>query len=183
LKWYYQGQGNTVQTKIYGSYNYENILAAISIGQYFDVDTPKIKAAISGYKPSNNRSQFLFTKRNNTVLLDAYNANPTSMEMALQDFATTEYLNKWIIIGDMLEVGAHSIFEHQSIIKSLKIKGFQHIILVGEIFSTCQVPANWYQFKDLNSLVKWLNVNTISESTILIKGSRKIALEKLIELL
>ncbi|MFC2096567.1 UDP-N-acetylmuramoyl-tripeptide--D-alanyl-D-alanine ligase [Bacteroidota bacterium] len=169
-------------TQLIGNYNLENILAAASIGHYFEVDSKLIAQAIEEYTPQNNRSQFLKTKKNN-LFLDAYNANPTSVEASIKNFASLNNSNTCIILGDMLELGKDSIKEHKSIIKLLHSYSFDKIILVGEIFYSIKLNDDFTRFKSTEELIDWLRINSINNLNVLIKGSRGIQLEKIVEFL
>lgn len=166
---------NTVQTKIIGSYNVENILAAICIGTHFDVPAADINAAIESYQPENNRSQIVQTA-SNTVILDAYNANPTSMKAAIENFALLPGDNKFYILGDMRELGADSLEEHRKITELLRDKGLTDGVLVGAEFAHAAtrgercLPSN----KDAE---QFLQENPLMSHQILVKGSRGIRLE------
>ncbi|MBA7570650.1 UDP-N-acetylmuramoyl-tripeptide--D-alanyl-D-alanine ligase [subsurface metagenome] len=171
-----------LKTNMFGAYNFENVLAAISIGSYFNVETKTIIKTIEDFKPYDNRSQIVKTVVN-TLICDAYNANPTSMKMAIDNFLLMNSVKKVLILGDMFELGENSEKEHIKLVKYVKDKSFSRIILIGKIFSavnqTLQIPA----FIDVNSFVKWLDKNPIKSSYILIKGSRGMKLEKVIDYL
>ena len=171
-----------LKTNMFGAYNFENVLAAISIGSYFNVETKTIIETIEGFKPYDNRSQIVKTVVN-TLICDAYNANPTSMKMAIDNFLLMNSVKKVLILGDMFELGENSEKEHIKLVKYVKDKSFSRIILIGKFFSavnqTLQIPA----FIDVDSFVKWLDKNPIKSSYILIKGSRGMKLEKVIEYL
>ena len=164
----------TVNTKIVGTYNLDNILAAISIGKYFGVNSNAICEAVEQYAPDNNRSQLVQTEKNN-VIVDAYNANPTSMKAALASFATMRVTNKLPILGDMLELGSNSLAEHQSIVNNLKHNDYQQAYLVGSIFS--QTDSPYKHFKDCDDLIAFLHDNPLHDTYVLLKGSRGIQLE------
>ena len=181
IEWKQDGRIERIQTRMYGAYNFENIAAAIAVGEFFHVDKQNIIDSIAGYVPENNRSQILATARKNTIILDAYNANPTSMTMALEDFSALPGKNKVLILGDMLEMGEYSRSEHQAVITRIIELGFHHVFLVGEIFDSLEVPQPWRKFPDTALVKQWLKKNEISEHSLLIKGSRKIGLEDLIE--
>ncbi len=171
-----------VESKLYGRYNASNILAAASIGRQFNVPPAQIKAAIEAYQPDNNRSQITKTE-NNLLILDAYNANPDSMEAALTTFAETDYPEKTVILGDMLELGTESDHEHQRMLELLDHLGFTRAYLVGPVFTRMNKTRKNICFHD-NELAKiWLEHHKIMDATILIKGSRGIKLEKLVEVL
>ncbi|HND75536.1 MAG TPA: UDP-N-acetylmuramoyl-tripeptide--D-alanyl-D-alanine ligase, partial [Saprospiraceae bacterium] len=128
LKIVYENQ--PIQSKLIGTYNFDNITLAICIGKYFGIGIADIKNAIEEYVPSNNRSQIVKTK-SNEIVLDAYNANPSSMMVAIQNFYQMKGDDKWLILGDMLELGQYEVEEHKSIIKLIESKKFKHVILVG----------------------------------------------------
>lgn len=170
----------TITSNLIGEYNYNNIAAAITIGKYFNVKQADIKLAIENYIPTNNRSQIIKTTTNQ-VILDAYNANPSSMKAALDNFNLINSKNKTIILGDMFELGDSSKSEHQSIVNLALEYNFSNVILVGEHFYTTN--TNFLKFKSFTSLKQHLQTNPIKHSYILIKGSRGMALERSLELL
>ncbi|MCK9220039.1 MAG: UDP-N-acetylmuramoyl-tripeptide--D-alanyl-D-alanine ligase [Bacteroidales bacterium] len=169
-----------IQSQLYGRYNVPNILAAACTGYYFDVPSGDIKSAIESYQPGNNRSQIHPTK-NNVLILDAYNANPTSMETALKTFADTSYPNKTVILGDMLELGVDSDDEHNKILELLNRLAFPQVYLVGPSFTRLNTRRDNICFQDSDLAKLWLDHHRINQATILIKGSRGIRLEKLVE--
>jgi UDP-N-acetylmuramoyl-tripeptide--D-alanyl-D-alanine ligase len=171
-----------VQTHLVGNYNFENILAAACIGNYFKLTDDKIKAGIESYVPSNNRSQVIQTKHN-VLLLDAYNANPSSMNAAIENFAQMDKPNKMVILGDMLELGVDSKKEHDAIVSLLKQKNLSNAILVGPFFKEAGKLMNALTFNNSDECIDYLKQNLIQNSTILIKGSRGIKLEKVAEVL
>ena len=116
-------------------------------------------------------------------MLDAYNANPTSMELAIRNFSNETSGSKFLILGDMHEVGKASLEEHLAIVKLIKDLGFGNVILVGNYFGSLDVPAGWMKFIDIDETKKWIIKNRITGHTILLKGSRKVGLEKITELL
>jgi UDP-N-acetylmuramoyl-tripeptide--D-alanyl-D-alanine ligase len=171
-----------LKTNLVGSYNFENVLAAICIGNYFKLDSDDINESINGYSPSNNRSQILKANKN-TLLIDAYNANPTSMAIALDNFIQMKGDRKVMIIGDMLELGNNSIKEHKIIIDKVKESGISNIYFVGKSFHSLSVQYGLCAFLNVDEMKKYLKENPISENLILIKGSHGIHLEKLVEIL
>lgn len=173
---------NIIETNLIGAYNLENILAAISVGSYFEVPATDINKAISGYNPTNNRSQLLKTE-NNTLLLDAYNANPTSMRAAIENFAIIEAENKVLILGDMFELGETSEIEHENIISLLKQKGFIDVYLVGKDFHKVARSFLYKVFPHVDELREELEKHKLENRFILIKGSRGVQLEGAVELL
>jgi UDP-N-acetylmuramoyl-tripeptide--D-alanyl-D-alanine ligase len=171
-----------IHTQLVGKYNFENILAAVTVGMYFDVSKANIKDAIESYQPDNSRSQVVKTE-SNTIFLDAYNANPTSLEASIRNFSDINADNKALIIGDMLELGKHSEVEHKRIIEIIEEEKFSTVLLVGEIFSgICNNPL-WYCFDSSENAREWIMKNPINDSFVLIKGSRGIKLEKVLNVL
>lgn len=168
-----------VSSKLVGKYNFENILAAICIGNYFKIDPQQINRAIENYEPSNNRSQ-LIKKGSNIIILDAYNANPSSMAVVIGGFMESNAANKILILGDMFELGETTDMEHKSIIDLLKGKKYNKLILVGEYFGRHIHDISCLWFPDVQDASKWLKNHVFQDSHFLIKGSRKIGLENLI---
>jgi UDP-N-acetylmuramoyl-tripeptide--D-alanyl-D-alanine ligase len=171
-----------VDTKLIGDYNLSNILAAACVGAYFDVDDDQICGAIEDFTPDNNRSQYLETKKNK-LILDAYNANPTSMAMALKNFAGLDSGKKMAILGDMRELGSISLDEHLTIIELLQSLNFDDVILVGKEFQAADSKKQFSHFGHVDDALSWILENRIVDHSILIKGSRGIRLEKLVEVL
>ncbi len=165
-----------IKTQLIGEYNLENALAASCIGNYFGVDPIEIKNSIENYRPANNRSQYLKTERNQ-LLLDAYNANPTSMRAALQSFTKTDAPRKAVILGDMWELGESSGEEHQKIVDLVESMGFSMVLLSGENFSKCKCPKSFFVFANNSQLSKYLEEIKPSGYLFLIKGSRGMKLE------
>lgn len=186
----YRVSGETFKTNLCGDYNMENLLAVMTIGYHFNVTREQIIDAISSYMPSNNRSQFHKTERN-TLILDVYNANPTSMTASINNFSKMECDTVRIaILGDMLELGETSVAEHRTIIEKLRNLSLNHVYLVGNNFAEAvedstdrALPANFKVYPDLQALMTQLRLNPISNAMVLLKASRGIALEKCIELL
>jgi UDP-N-acetylmuramoyl-tripeptide--D-alanyl-D-alanine ligase len=167
------GERHEVQTHLIGDYNFPNALAAVTVGRFFGVEPQKIDKALREYRPSNNRSQLEETG-DNTLIIDTYNANPTSMMASLQNFFRMKAENKMLILGDMLELGAESQAEHQKIVDFISECGFKDVILVGKEFATTRSPYEHYP--DAESLIKDLKQNKPKDHTILIKGSNGIKL-------
>ena len=166
-----------IQTQLVGDYNLPNVLAAVCIGQYFKVPMDKIKTAIENYAPSNSRSQ-LTTWKNNQIILDAYNANPSSMKVAVDNFAKLAAENKIICLGGMKELGEATFNEHQALIDQLKQSSWTKVVLVGNEFKDCTHPYQF--FESVTAAKKWLKDQNFVHHTILIKGSRGIQMEQLI---
>ncbi|MBA3705692.1 MAG: UDP-N-acetylmuramoyl-tripeptide--D-alanyl-D-alanine ligase [Bacteroidetes bacterium] len=172
----------TISTQLVGKYNFENILAAACIGHYFNVPEQQIKRGLENYVSSNNRSQVLQTK-DNLLLLDAYNANPSSMSAAIENFANMDQASKMVILGDMLELGDESEKEHNIIVNLLKQKNITNALLVGNYFMKVGKAINAKTFSNSNEVVEFLKQYPVKNTTILIKGSRGIKLEKVVEAL
>lgn len=175
-----EGVAISIQSNLVGDYNTENLLAAITIGRYFEVETSAIIRAIEDYIPTNNRSQFIKTSKN-TVIMDAYNANPSSMDAAIRNFAAASFVNKKVIIGEMLELGDYSEDEHSRIVDLLEALGFKHVMLVGDGFRG--VSRQYLFFANSDECLDYLKHSSFDNCTILLKGSRGVRLERLMELL
>ena len=183
IEWVWNDKPYLIKSKLYGNYNFPNIMAAIAAGLYFSIKPANICRAIEDYKPNNNRSQQVKTNRNK-LILDAYNANPVSMQNALKSFRDFNANNPVLILGDMFELGNDAAAEHKSIIDQILVFGFKDVFLLGEEF---------YKFKDSNDqftffrqtlqMKDFLLENSLEGKTILIKGSRGMKLESLVELL
>ena len=171
-----------IKSTIYGGYNFENICIAIAVGEYFDVGFEQIKKGIESYLPENNRSQITITD-SNTLVLDAYNANPTSMKLAIESFCKTSYTNKMIIVGDMFELGKDSNKYHQEITDSLESISDTKIYIVGKDFSKTNHSKKIKSFPSTEELINNISKLNISNYSILIKGSRAMQLEKIVELI
>jgi UDP-N-acetylmuramoyl-tripeptide--D-alanyl-D-alanine ligase len=166
-----------IQTNLVGGYNLPNVLAAVAIGQEFKVPNDKIKSAIENYIPTNSRSQLL-TWNNNEVILDAYNANPSSMKLAVENFAKINKENKIVCLGGMRELGADTLMEHQLLIDQLNQTNWENVLLVGSEFKPC--VHNYLYFDTVQEAKTWLHAQTLKGYTLLIKGSRGIQMEQLI---
>lgn len=168
-------------TNLVGSYNLENILAAVCIGHYFNVEVEDIKSAIEGYIPQNNRSQVLQTPKN-TLIMDAYNANPSSMEAAIVNFAEGNYYNTALFLGEMLELGMESETEHARVVELVKELDFKKVYLVGKSFKLDNTKG-MKSFGSTEELMDNLKKYPVAGFTILIKGSRGNRLEDIIKFL
>ncbi|HPF00151.1 MAG TPA: UDP-N-acetylmuramoyl-tripeptide--D-alanyl-D-alanine ligase [Bacteroidales bacterium] len=181
--WKVNEEGFLTQTKLSGSYNLPNLLAAISIGLHFGANAKEINKKLSEYTPSNMRSQWIETEHNQ-LILDAYNANPSSMSAALKNFADLQTEKKLPILGDMLELGSYSDNEHHEVLNLIKELSFKSAVLIGPCFSKFrnEFPAFLF-FSNTAEAKTALTKNTISGFTILLKGSRGIGVENLKEIL
>lgn len=176
-------QGMKIKSQLIGIYNANNINAAVTIGTYFNVDPKDIKEAIENYVPENNRSQLL-KKNSNDIILDAYNANPSSMKVALENFMQLENPKKIAILGDMFELGSESLEEHRSIIELANKDENTQFYFIGKDFNASKIEnSNLLFFESFDDFANELKQNKIEDATILIKGSRGMALERSLELL
>ena len=166
----------TFLSKIGGSYNAYNIAAAVAIGHFFGIDIPTAMDRCCAYEPSNNRSQWLTNEKGQQIFLDAYNANPSSMELGLKSFSTIKG-SKTILLGDMLEMGSHSQNEHKAVFETAKSLGFTDIYLVGSEFKLA-VPSYPFVFDTVESMLAWFDTHPIDSEYVFIKGSRGIAMER-----
>ena len=171
-------QSYSVATQLIGDYNLSNILSAACIGRYFGVMDEDIVAALREYTPTNNRSQCTKTE-SNTLIVDAYNANPTSMDAALRNFSKIESASNALILGDMKELGEDSIMEHNKILALIESLGFDKVYLVGSEFTTAAAGAHPC-FENVEALKEYLTANPIAGYTILIKGSNSTRLTQIV---
>lgn len=180
---YQSDQGEVVQTQITGAYNFENIAVALCIGKYFGVDEQVANQAVAAYVPVNMRSQII-KKDSNTIIMDAYNANPSSMEAAIQNLASLKASHKVAIVGDMFELEQEAQEEHARIGELLKEKNFDRVYLCGSLMKSAKEKnQSAFHFETKELLVEELKRNPISNSTILVKASRGIGLETVVEYL
>ena len=168
----------TIQTQLAGNYNLPNVMSAVCIGKYFKVADEKIKIALEAYVPTNSRSQII-KKDTNTILLDAYNANPSSMKVAIENFAKMEGINKIVILGGMMELGEESLAEHAGLIEMLSQYSWKQVVVAGKDFTN--LPSNVLRFNDATEIAAWFKEQHFQNATILIKGSRSMAMEKVLE--
>ena len=178
VKW----QEQEVRTRLVGAYNFENVAAAIAVGSYFGVEKAAIIEALESYTPTNSRSQVIDTEKNH-IIMDAYNANPTSMQAALRNFANICGEQHLLILGDMRELGSASEEEHRNILNLMKEFGFKEAYLVGQNFCEYNDNADWRTFDNVEELRQYIENHCIEGKTILVKGSRGIMLEKVLPLL
>lgn len=172
-----------ISTNLVGAYNADNVMAALAVGQYFGVPFEDAVNAVSSYVPSNNRSQMTRTEHN-TLIVDAYNANPTSMAAALENFSNVSADNRIAMLGDMLELGEDSAAEHKAVIESALSRGFSKVFFVGNEFSAVSLASDeavFFQTSD--ELAEYLKSNPVQGATVLIKGSRGTRMEKVIPVL
>lgn len=175
-----KGFEGSIQTNLVGDYNLPNVLAAVAVGKYFKVDEEKIKASIEAYAPTNSRSQFL-QKGSNKIILDAYNANPGSMKAAIENFANAEGTTKILALGAMAELGADSLKEHNTIIKEIDKYQWSDVILVGGDFM--KADHTYRKFGSATEAGEFFQKNKTMNAFLLIKGSRSMQMEKLLDYL
>ena len=183
LHFYFEVGDNVynVRTHLLGDYNFDNCMAAVTVGLHFGVEPFDIKEAIEAYIPSNQRSEYRESPRGNRLYLDCYNANPSSMAAAISSFANMH--GTMAIIGGMHELGHEELREHQKIVDMLNECHLDHVLLVGPEFNALNLPANMLRFPDTAAVAEWLKANPISGATILVKGSNTNRLWTLEELL
>lgn len=177
----WENKALTIKTQLVGDYNFENVMAAVCIGNNFNIAAKDIVEAVDSYKPDNNRSQIVETDHN-TLILDGYNANPTSMKASILNFKQLQAKRKVLILGDMLELGKSSVAEHGIITGLIEEYVFDEVILVGEQFGKL-VNSLFVFIPDVDALKLYLRDHEIKDATILIKGSRGIKLELIQDLL
>lgn len=169
---------SSIKTQLVGEYNLPNVLAAVAVGKYFKVPDDKIKAAIENYSPSNSRSQLL-EKGTNKIILDAYNANPSSMKLAIENFAGLTAGNKVLMLGGMAELGNESLEEHSGIVDVIKQGKWKAVVLVGGDFLKVQHP--YTSFTNAAEAKEWLHQQHFENTYLLIKGSRSMQMEKVLD--
>ena len=188
VQWKRKGDANSiddapvVRTNLTGTYNLPNIMAAVATGIVFGLTDEEIANGISSYQPSNNRSE-VKKKGSNTFILDAYNANPSSMEVAITNLISSDGENHSVILGEMLEVGESSDEEHRNICTRLQLLPIKSVCLVGKEFQQFKNEFGFNFFLTVDELNEWLKNNPFENETVLIKGSRGNRLEKAAELL
>ncbi|MGK0127848.1 MAG: UDP-N-acetylmuramoyl-tripeptide--D-alanyl-D-alanine ligase [Candidatus Azotimanducaceae bacterium] len=169
-----------IESQLIGSYNFNNIAAAITIGNYFDIDSTTVKTALENYISTNNRSQVI-QKNDVRIIMDAYNANPSSMQAALENFKNLEASSKIAILGDMFELGETAVDEHQKIAEFAEELNLKLVFLIGELFSKT-ATNDAIKFIDFDTFKNNYNSTEFSNSTLLIKGSRGMKLERILDL-
>lgn len=180
FRWTAEGVSHEVNTHLIGSYNWDNMLAAAAIGRYFGVSDDDISSALASYLPHNNRSQLKETA-DNKLIVDAYNANPTSMMAALKNFRQIEAPHKMVILGDMKELGEASREEHQKVVDYLKECGFDRVVLVGPEFAAA--THSYQTFQHVDEVLADIRIHKPQGYYILIKGSNSMKLSQLPEYL
>jgi len=182
LNWKGRDEYFSVHTNLTGAYNFENILAAICIGAFFNLTVEQINKGLSGYMPNNNRSQLTKTE-SNTLICDFYNANPSSMTAALQNISSLTAANKVAIIGDMFELGPEAPEQHEEIARLALESGLNTVIFIGKNFNAVKDQHTGEFFNTPAAALEWIEANPIKDSLVLLKGSRGMALEQLLPVL
>jgi UDP-N-acetylmuramoyl-tripeptide--D-alanyl-D-alanine ligase len=167
-----------INTQLVGAYNFPNVMAAAAIGSYFKIPLEKIKSALESYSPSNSRSQ-LIEKGSNRIILDAYNANPSSMRAAIENFEKIHASNKILILGAMAELGDESIYEHEQIVKLLDKFSWNEVVLVGGDF--LKIKSNYKTFDNSLTAKEWYKTQKFENAYLLVKGSRSMQMERVLE--
>ena len=179
-----EDETNTINTQLSGLYNFSNVMAAVAVARYFGVTSKKINQAIAGYRPDNHRSQIEVSALGNTLIIDCYNANPSSMDAAIENLGKHPNGITIAILGDMFELGDQTEIAHNTTVKQLNKHGIAQSILIGNAFSsTSEAHPNSVKFNTTEEAAGYLKDNTPQNATILIKGSRSMKLEQLLELL
>lgn len=178
----YQHKMHTIQTSLFGSYNLENVKAAIAAGLFLGVPMDDIADSLRSYRPENNRSEVKKTG-SNTLICDAYNANPISMQVSVKSFSELKADKKILILGDMLELGEKSEEEHLKLLDTIRLVNPEKVFLVGQEFRKVSSGSGFQTFRDVVELREHLKKEPVKGSLILIKGSRGMTLEKLYDLL
>ena len=169
--------GEPIRTRLVGEYNLPNILAAVTIGQYFEVDEQNIRKALEEYEPSNSRSQLVSTG-SNQIILDAYNANPSSMKLAIENFANVDAGEKVLVLGAMAELGEHSLAEHQQVLDLIAKYKWKEVALVGGDFLKLQ--HGYHSFPDSEKARDWYRQQQFANTFVLVKGSRSTKMERVV---
>lgn len=182
--WSFFDSSYRVKTRLVGEFNFDNAISTVAVCKFFGINSERISAALEEYEPQNHRSQFKRTKKND-LIIDAYNANPTSMKASLEFFTNVPTtLPKMVILGEMKELGALALEEHQRLIRFLETHPFDRVILVGKIFKDLPVPELGYPVhEDVEGLIEYLKNDPVENYYILLKGSHSVGLEKAINFL
>lgn len=178
----FQHKTHEIQTALFGSYNLENVTAAVATGLFLGVSMEDILEEVAKYQPGNNRSQ-IKTTPDNAIVCDSYNANPTSMALAIKSFSELKAGKKAVILGDMLELGEKSEEEHLKLVDQIKLLNAEKVFLVGSNFKKASEGTGFLSFSDVNELRNYLRKDPVKGTFILVKGSRGITLEKVYDLL
>jgi UDP-N-acetylmuramoyl-tripeptide--D-alanyl-D-alanine ligase len=168
-----------IQTQLTGSYNFPNVMAAVSVGLHFSVPMENIKSALTAYIPDNSRSQII-KKEGYTIILDAYNANPSSMKLAIENIAKMNVENKVLLLGQMAELGESSTAEHQAIVDLIRRYSFDYVYLLGTEFAKTNADTFWL-YPDYEQLKTALAEQLPNTATVLIKGSRSMKMEQFLD--
>jgi len=167
-----------ISTQLIGEYNLPNVLAAVTVGKFFNISEMDIKTAIENYTPTNSRSQFI-QKGTNKIILDAYNANPSSMKLAIENFAALQAKDKVLILGSMAELGEESIKEHQLLLDLINAYKWKYVVLVGGDF--LKTTHQWHSFDNYQKAKEWFRQQNFENTYFLVKGSRSMEMEKVLE--
>jgi UDP-N-acetylmuramoyl-tripeptide--D-alanyl-D-alanine ligase len=170
----------SVEANLSGDYNFDNVAVAVSMGLYFKMKPNEIAAGIKAYFPTNNRSEIII-KESNTIYMDAYNANPSSVEVALKSFAAMPFSSKTIILGDMFELGKYAAEEHQNMVDLCNKLNLENVYLCGENY--LKTNNNFHAFSSTNDCKEYLKINPLNKTNVFMKGSRSMRLEDLLDVI
>jgi UDP-N-acetylmuramoyl-tripeptide--D-alanyl-D-alanine ligase len=173
-----KGTETTIPTQLVGVYNFANVMTAVAVGLHFGIGVDKIKQAISNYAPDNSRSQWL-NRAGNKIILDAYNANPTSMRAAIINFAEAKLDGKMLWLGGMKEMGTEEQHEHQELVALVDKYSWEEVLLVGKEFNGLQGNHKW--FENSQQAAEYIHAHNPKGKSILIKGSRGSKMELLLQ--
>lgn len=182
FNWQYEKEAQLCKTNLYGAYNFNNLMAAVTVGKMFGISNENINESLSLYVPKNNRSQQYNTLKNQ-LILDAYNANPVSMREAILSFQEWNPANPFLILGDMFELGEEARMEHEEVIRQIEKIGFRNVLLIGKEFSHCKIPDYFRCFESTQQAGDYVQKHPIKNANILLKGSRGMHLESLLNYL
>ncbi|MCF8429329.1 MAG: UDP-N-acetylmuramoyl-tripeptide--D-alanyl-D-alanine ligase [Bacteroidia bacterium] len=180
INFYIEKNGENITANLSGDYNFDNVTVAVAMGLHFKIKPNKICSGIEGYFPTNNRSEII-KKEFNTIYMDAYNANPSSMEVALKSFAAMPFTNKTVILGDMFELGKYTEEEHQNMVDLCVNLNLQNVYLCGDNFM--KTKNNFHAFNTTNECKEFFKIHPLIGTNIFMKGSRSMRLEELLEVI
>lgn len=180
INFYIENNAEVITANLSGDYNFDNVVVAVAMGLYFKMEPNEISKGIEEYFPTNNRSEII-KKQYNTIYMDAYNANPSSVEVALKSFSAMPFTNKTVVLGDMFELGKYAEEEHQNMVDLCKNLNLKNVYLCGENYM--KTTNNFHTFKSTNDCKEFLIINPLKDTNVFMKGSRSMRLEDLLEVI